>query len=247
MIDYTKMYSQTQQMGYDVGLRAYMLKIYNYMAIALAITGIAGYATFAWQPLTSLIYNIGPYGQLMGYTGFGTLMMFAPLAVVFYFSFNAMNMDIEKSKVLLWIYSALTGISLSSLAFVYTGESIVRTFFITSSVFAAMSIYGYTTQKDLTAFGSFLVMGLIGVVVTSLINLFFKSPAVEFATSLLSVGIFIGLIAWDTQKLKAIYFSASTNEVRQRMAVVGALNLYLDFINLFVYLLRFLGTRKNND
>jgi FtsH-binding integral membrane protein len=174
-------------------------------------------------------------------------MMFAPLGVALLFGFKAATMDVEKSKTLLWVYSALNGVSLSTLAFIYTGDSIIRTFFITSSVFAAMSLYGYTTKKDLTSVGSFLIMGLFGLIIASLANLFFQSAAVHFATSLLGVFIFMGLIAWDTQKLKAIYFSVGGGEMGQRMSVVGAFNLYLDFINMFIYLLRFFGERRNNN
>lgn len=246
MIDYTKAQSYARQ-GFDAGLREYMLKVYNYMAIALAVTGIAAFATFSFEPLTRLIFQIGPNGEFMGTTGIGLVMMFAPVGLALYFGFTAATMDIEKSKLLLWVYSALNGISLSSLAFIYTGDSIIRTFFITSSVFAAMSIYGYTTKKDLTSFGSFLVMGLFGIIIASLANIYFQSSAVHFATSLIGTFIFMGLIAWDTQKLKAYYFAVGGGEMGQRMSVVGAFNLYLDFINMFIYLLRFFGDRRNND
>ena len=136
------------------------------------------------------------------------------------------------------------GMSLSSLGFIYTGQSLVRTFFICSTVFGAMSLYGYTTKKDLTSMGSFLVMGLIGLLVVSLINMFLQSSAVNFATSLIGVGIFMGLIAWDTQKLKSMYYAAGGGEMGQRAAIMGAFSLYLDFINLFLHMLRFFGDRR---
>ncbi|MCC2646084.1 MAG: hypothetical protein K0R02_149 [Rickettsiaceae bacterium] len=246
MIDYTKAQSYARK-DFDAGLRDYMLKVYNYMAAALAITGLAAFATFSFEPLTRLIFQLGPNGEFLGTTGLGMIMMFAPLGVALLFGFKAATMDVEKSKTLLWVYSALNGVSLSTLAFIYTGDSIIRTFFITSSVFAAMSLYGYTTKKDLTSVGSFLIMGLFGLIIASLANLFFQSAAVHFATSLLGVFIFMGLIAWDTQKLKAIYFSVGGGEMGQRMSVVGAFNLYLDFINMFIYLLRFFGERRNNN
>ncbi|MDF2964873.1 MAG: hypothetical protein K0Q51_261 [Rickettsiaceae bacterium] len=245
MIDYTKAQSYARK-DFDAGLREYILKVYNYMAAALAITGVAAFAAFSFEPLTKLLFQVGPNGEFMGMTGFGTIVSFAPLGLALYFGFSATTMDVEKSKLLLWIYSALMGASLSSLAFIYTGESIIRTFFITSSVFAAMSIYGYTTKKDLTSFGSFLIMGLFGIIIASLVNLFFQNAAVHFATSVLGVFIFMGLIAWDTQKLKAYYFAVGGGEMGQRMSVIGAFNLYLDFINLFLHLLRFLGDRRSN-
>lgn len=246
MIDYTKTHSRAQP-EFDAGLREYMLKVYNYMAAALAVTGFSAFATFTFEPLTKLIFNVGAGGEFLGMTPVGMIFMFAPLAIVLYFSFNITTMDVEKSKLMLWVYAALNGVSLSSLAFIYTGDSIIRTFFITSSVFAAMSIYGYTTKKDLTSLGSFLIMGLFGIIIASIANIFFQSSALYLATSLIGTVIFMGLIAWDTQKLKAYYFSVGGGVIGQRMAIVGAFSLYLDFINMFIYLLRFFGDRKNNE
>jgi FtsH-binding integral membrane protein len=246
MIDYTKaQYTTAQTKGFDAGLRDYMLKIYNYMSVALVVTGIAGYITISFEPLTRLMFNFSPSGELLGQTGFGWLVMLSPIGIAYYFFSGAGRMDINKAKMLLWVYATLTGMALSSLGFMYTGESIARSFFITAATFAAMGLYGYTTQRDLTSMGSFMIMGLIGLIIASLANIFFQSSAVYFATSILGVGIFMGLIAWDTQKLKNMYYSSGGGEMGQRMAVMGAFNLYLDFINLFLYMLRFFGNRKD--
>jgi uncharacterized protein len=245
MIDYTKASSAVAQKGYDEGLRAYMLKIYNYMGLALAITAFTAFATLYFEPLTRLMFNVTPTGQIIGNTGLGMLVMLAPLGIALYFFMGFGKMTTETASVLFWVYSALTGMSLSSLGFIYTGESIARTFLICSSMFGAMSLYGYTTKRDLTAMGSFLTMGLIGLLVASLFNMFFQSAAINFATSLIGVVVFTGLIAWDTQKLKAIYYTAGDGAAGQKMAIMGAFSLYLDFINLFLYLLRFFGNRKN--
>jgi uncharacterized protein len=228
----------------DEGLRKYLLSVYNYMASALVVTGIAAYATMNFEPLTNLVFQFDSFGYFTGYTGFGKLLMWSPLFVALYFFYGRGEMSVQKSQKVLWLYAALTGISLSSLGFIYTGESIARTFFITSSVFGGMSLYGYTTKRDLTSMGSFLVMGVLGLIIASVVNMFMHSPAIHFVTSLLGVAIFMGMIAWDTQKMKSIYYSVGGGEMGQRMAVVGAFSLYLDFINLFLYLLRFFGDRR---
>ena len=229
----------------DLGLRAYMLSIYNYMASALVVTGIAAYLTMNYEPLARMMFQFNEFGYILGHTGFGTLIMWSPLIIAIYFFMNASKMSAETSSKVFWAYAALTGMSLSSLGFMYTGESIARTFFITSGVFGAMSIYGYTTKRDLTSMGSFMVMGLIGIIVVSIVNMFLQSAAIHFVTSLLGVAIFMGITAWDTQKMKAIYFSVGGGEMGKRMAVVGAFSLYLDFINMFVYMLRFFGDRRS--
>jgi FtsH-binding integral membrane protein len=244
MMDYTRAFSGTQK-SYDEGLRSYMLKIYNYMALALVVTGVAAFATLSFEPLMRLMFQISPNGQLIGNTGLGLIIMLAPLGIAFYFFAGFGRMTAETAQVLFWVYSALTGMSLASIGLIYTGESIARTFFICSSVFGAMSLYGYSTQRDLTSIGSFLVMGLIGLILASVINMFFRSPAIEFATSLIGVVLFMGLIAWDTQKLKQIYYVSGGGELGQKMSIMGAFTLYLDFINLFLYMLRFFGNRRD--
>lgn len=236
MIDYTKTFSSATQRGYDAGLREYMLKIYNYMAAALGVTAVMAFVTLNFEPLTRLMFQ----------SGFGMLIMLAPVGIALYFFSGIGRMTVDTARVLFWVYAALTGMSLSSLGLMYTGESIVRTFFICASVFGAMSLYGYTTQKDLTSFGSFLMMGMFGLLLASLVNLFLKSPAIYFVTSLIGVGIFTGLIAWNTQRLKAMYYNIGGGEMGQKMAIMGAFSLYLDFINLFLYMIRFFGTSKRD-
>ena len=229
----------------DAGLRAYMLSVYNYMAMALVVTGISAFLTMNVDPIARLMFNFSEYGHVTGTTGFGMLIMLSPIGIAWYFFSGAAKMDVSRSKMILWIYAALTGMSLASLGFIYTGTSIARTFFITASVFGAMSLYGYTTKRDLTSIGSFLVMGMIGVLLASIVNMFMNSPAIYFATSILGTLIFTGLIAWDAQRIKGMYFTVGGGEMGRRMAVVGAFSLYLNFINLFLFLLRFLGVRRD--
>ena len=225
---------------YDEGLRNYMLKMYNLMAAGLIITGIAASTVLSFEPLFALMFDLAKGGL----TGFGMLISFSPILIALYFFMGYGSLSVEKAQILFWVYSLLTGMSLSSLGLIYTGESIARTFFITASVFGAMSIYGYSTKKDLTSFGSFLVMGVMGIILASLANLFFQSAAIHFAVSILGVLIFTGMIAWDTQRLKSYYYQVGGGEAGQKMAVMGAFTLYLDFINLFLYLLRFVGDRR---
>jgi uncharacterized protein len=247
MIDYTtQMKTSAADRAVDQGLRQYMLKVYNYMALALGVTGVSAFLTMTVPFLSRLMFNFSEYGHITGTTFIGLVIMFSPIGIAWYFFSNAMNSSVEKSQIMLWVYSALTGMSLASLGFIYTGESIARTFFICSGVFGAMSIYGYTTKRDLTSMGSFMVMGMIGLLVASLVNMFMQSAAIYFATSLLGVIIFTGIIAWNTQRLKSTYFAVGGGEMGQRMAVVSAFSLYLDFLNLFLYLIRFFGVRKDN-
>ncbi|CAN7951888.1 unnamed protein product [Ixodes pacificus] len=212
-----------------------MLKVYNYMALALLLTGVAAVTTISVEP----IYN------LMFQTGFGTIIMFAPLGIALYFFMGFGRMNLQTAQILFWVYAGLTGMSLAYLALIYTGTSIARTFFICSSVFGAMSLYGYSTSRDLTSMGSFFAMGLIGLIIASLVNLFLKSSALSFATSLIGIVVFMGLIAWDTQKIKSMYYMAGNDEVGQKLSIMAAFTLYLDFINLFLYLMRFLGNRRD--
>lgn len=245
MIDYSKTAAGSQRRNYDDGLRQYLLKVYNYMSLALLMTAIVSYLTLNFPPLAYLVFNIGPNGEFLGSTGIGTLVMLAPIGIAFYFFSGISRMSLQTAHSLFWAYAALTGVSFASFAFVYTGESIVRTFFICSSVFGAMSIYGYSTKKDLTSIGSFLIMGLFGIIIASIVNLFLRSEAIHFATSFIGVAIFMGVIAWDTQKIKNMYYHLGGGEMAQKMSILSALTLYLDFINLFIYLLRFFGQRKD--
>jgi len=243
MIDYTKSFTQEKK-GFDEGLRNYMLRIYNFMAMGLLVTGSFAFAALNFPPLTSLIFNLGPNGEFLGSTGLGMLLSFAPLGIAIYFFMGLGRMSVNTAQTLFWVYAGVMGLSLSYLGLIYTGQSLARTFFICASVFGGMSLYGYSTKSDLTSMGSFLVMGLIGMTVVSLVNIFLKSPAVEFAMSFIGIAIFMGLTAWDTQKLKIMYYNSGGGEMGQKMAVLGAFTLYLDFINLFLYMLRFFGDRK---
>ncbi len=243
MIDYTKAFADKDSRSFDAGLRKYMLKIYNLMALALLVTGVVAMATLNFPPLMNIMYNVQPNGYISIST-MGTIISFAPLGIAIYFFTGINRMSVQTAQTTFWVYAALMGMSLSSLGLMYTGQSLAKTFFICSTVFGSMSIYGYTTKKDLTSMGSFLTMGLIGLIIVSLVNIFLRSPAIEFATSFIAVGVFMGLIAWDTQKLKAIYYTSAGGEMGQKMAIMGALTLYLDFINLFIHLLRFFGNRR---
>ena len=227
--------SASRTSTFDSALRDYMVKVYQYMSIALAISGLVAFMVASSPALMQAIFG----------TPLAFVVMLAPLGFVIFFGFKLNSISAEKAKSFLWIYSALMGLSLATIFAVYTATSITRVFLITASTFGAMSIYGYTTKKDLTSFGSFLIMGLIGIMIASIINIFLKSSGLDFAISLLGVFIFIGLTAYDTQRIKQTYYHfAGNNEMVSKMAVMGALNLYMDFINLFIMLLRFFGERK---
>jgi FtsH-binding integral membrane protein len=220
--------------GVDVGLRNYMLRIYNYMASGLALTGIVAYV-FAGS---------GFYAQV-AHTPLIWLIMLAPLGLVMWLSFGIERMQASTAQALFWVYAGLMGLSMASVFLVFTGESIARVFFITAGTFAAMSLYGYTTQRDLSQFGSFLFMGLIGIVIAGLVNVFLASSALQFAISVIGVIVFTGLTAYDTQQIKEMYFEYDDGQVASKKAVMGALRLYLDFINLFMMLLQLLGARRD--
>jgi uncharacterized protein len=246
-MDFTRYNSKaTEHHRYDEGLRAYMLRIFTLMAIGLGITGVVAFFAGTSQSFLQLLFTQGVNGHV-SMSGLGWLISLAPLAFVLIFSFGFAKMSTEMANMLFWAFSVLMGLSLSVLFLQYTGTSIARTFFITSSVFAAMSIYGYTTHKDLTALGSFLFMGLIGIIVVSLVNMFLQSSALQFVTSFVGVFIFIGLTAYDVQRLKNIYYQAPTVDTTMinKIAIMGALTLYMDFINLFIMLLQFFGNRRN--
>ena len=231
----------------DEGLRAYMLKVYNYMATGVLLTGIVALISFNISVVTDAsgaIVSFTEFGNTLFFSGFKWLVMLAPLGIVFYMSFGINKMSSSKAQTVFWIFAALMGLSLSWILLVYTGKSVARVFFITSATFGAMSLYGYTTKRDLTKLGSFLMMGLIGIIIASLINIFMKSSMMYFVISILGVLIFVGLTAYDTQKIKNMYQSSDTGELMGKKAVMGALTLYLDFINLFIMLLRLFGQRR---
>ena len=237
-------YNTRSSTGYDEGLRQYFLKIYSLMSGALVVTALSAFAVLAVPALTQMMYQITPYGQIMGMTGIGWLITFAPLGIALFFAFGMHKIEKQTAHMLFWIYAVLMGMSLSSLGLLYTGESLVKTFFVCAATFGGMSLYGYTTQKDLISMGSFLYMGLMGLIIASLVNLFMQSPAIEFALSFIGVLIFTGLIAYDTQKLKDLYFSGADGS--GKIGIIAAFTLYLDFINLFLYLLRFMGQKREN-
>jgi FtsH-binding integral membrane protein len=232
----------------DAGLRAHMLRVYNYMVGALALTGAVAYGVANTPTLLNLIYH-----QVLTANGvalqptvpLGWIVILAPLAMVFFLSFRIMQMSQAAAQATFWAYAAMVGASLASILIAYTGASVAMTFFVTAGTFGAMSLWGYTTKRDLTGFGSFLFMGLIGILLASLANFFFKSPAIDFVVSVLGVLIFTGLTAWDTQKIKNTYYAVGGDvAVAGKAAIMGALSLYLDFLNIFLFLLRFLGNRR---
>ena len=222
------------QVGVDAGLRSYMLRVYNYMAIGLALTGIVAYGAVA----------TGLYQAIAG-TFIYWIVIFAPLGLVLLLSFRIQSMSLPAAQASFWGYAALVGLSLAGLLLVYTGESVARVFFITAATFLAMSLYGYTTKTDLAKFGSFLFMGLIGIVIASVVNMFLASSALQFMISVIGVIVFTGLTAWDTQNIKEMYWAGDDDVVAGKKAVMGALKLYLDFINLFIMLMQLMGNRRN--
>ena len=242
--------SATETHAIDQGLRSYMLKVYNYMASGVFLTGVVSLLLFKLsggydiQVSSAGIQNLTPIGQLLFGSPLMWIVMLAPLGIVLYMSFGIRKMSASKAQTTFWIFAALMGASLASIFLVYTGASITRVFFITAGTFGAMSIYGYTTKRDLTKFGSFLMMGLIGIIIASLVNIFLKSSMMYFVISILGVLIFVGLTAYDTQKIKNMYSASDTGELMGKKAVMGALTLYLDFINLFIMLLRLFGQRR---
>ncbi|MBL8577646.1 MAG: Bax inhibitor-1/YccA family protein [Mesorhizobium sp.] len=237
----------------DEGLRAYMIKVYNLMALGLVITGVAALATVMMattnDPATAAATL--PNGKMLTSLGLALyasplkwVVMLAPLGMVFFLSARIQSLSVSAAQTTFWIFAALMGISLSSIFLVYTTQSIVQTFFITAAAFGGLSLWGYTTKRDLTGMGTFLFMGLIGLIIAMVVNIFLASPAMQFAISAIGVLIFAGLTAYDTQKIKEMYFEGDEVLVAGRKAIMGALTLYLDFINLFTFLLSFLGNRE---
>ena len=232
---------------WDAGLRSYMLKVYNYMETGVLLTGIISLISFKLSAdisATGQIIALKPYGNAIFNSGLKWVIMLAPLAVIFYMSFGINKMSTSKAQTVFWIFTILMGLSLSWVLIVFTGISVARVFFITSATFGAMSIYGYTTKRDLTKLGSFLMMGLFGIIIASLVNIFMKSSMMYFVISIIGVLVFVGLTAYDTQKIKNMYLVSDSGELMGKKAVMGALTLYLDFINLFIMLLRLFGQRR---
>jgi len=251
MADLDRRYAQGTTVGrteagvVDQGLRAYMIRVYNYMASGVAITGVVAYLIYAMSvEHTAAGLHLTSFGSFIFASAFRWVVIFAPLAMVFFISARINSMSVSGAQIAFWIFAALMGASISSIFIVYSGESIARVFFITAASFGALSLWGYTTAKDLTGWGSFLFMGLIGVIIASLVNLFIGSTAVQFAVSVIGVLVFAGLTAYDTQKIKEMYYVGDDGTIAGRKAVMGALSLYLDFINLFMLLLQLFGNRR---
>lgn len=237
----------TRSEAINEGLRTYMLSVYNFMGSGVLLTGLISLLFFKLAVITDTAGNITGFtalGNAMYNSSLMWVVALAPLGVVMYMSFGINSMSSSRAQTVFWIFAALMGASLSSIFIQYTGISIARIFFITAGTFGAMSLYGYTTKKDLTALGSFLMMGLIGIIIASVVNIFLKSSAMHFVISILGVLIFVGLTAYDTQKIKNMYLASDGNEVMSKKAIMGALTLYLDFINLFIMLLRLFGQRR---
>ncbi len=222
------------QVGIDVGLRNYMLRVYNYMAGGLAITGVVAYLAAA----TGFYVSIAQTPLIW-------VVVLAPLGMVLFLSFRIQKMSMGAAQATFWGFAALMGLSLSYIFLVYTGTSIAQVFFITAATFLAMSLYGYTTKSDLSKFGAFLFMGLIGIIIASLVNIFFASPAMQFAISVIGVIVFTGLTAWDTQRIKEMYWEGDGEVIAGKKAIMGALALYLDFVNLFIMLMQLMGNRRS--
>lgn len=216
----------------DLGLRAYMLRVYNYMATGVGLTGLVALLTYQFT------------GDALLQSPLIWVFMLAPLALVFFISSRINTLSAEMARLLFFVYAASVGVSLSTIFHVYTGASITRVFFISAAAFGALSIWGYTTRRELSGFGAFLIMGVIGIVIASVVNIFLKSSGLDWMISIIGVGVFAGLTAYDTQRIKGMYDRSDDATSSGRKAVMGALSLYLDFINLFVMLLRLAGNRR---
>ena len=232
---------------YDEGLRAYMLRVYNYMGMGLAITGVVAFV------VAQMAAVYGPSGEIVDLTELGNtlfntplkwVVMLAPLGLVFLFAARINKMSSGSAQMVFWAFAALMGVSLSTILMAYTAESVARVFFITAATFGTMSLYGYTTKRSLANWGSFLFMGLIGIIIAMVVNIFMQSSALQFAISAIGVLIFTGLTAYDTQRIKETYSEHMDSEMTKKTAIHGALRLYLDFINLFIMLMHLLGNNR---
>jgi len=231
----------------DEGLRAYMLRVYNYMAGGILLTGVVAYLTYAEavaQRADTGAPILTAFGQLVYGSPLRWVVMLAPLVSVFFLSVRINKMSVGAAQFCFWLFSAVMGLSLSSIFLIYTGESITRIFFVTAAAFAALSLYGYTTKRDLSAWGTFLLMGVVGIILALLINLWLRSSALQFALSVIGVLVFAGLTAYDTQRIKSVYYEVLNDmTATSKAAIMGALSLYLDFINMFIMMLSLFGRR----
>ena len=241
---FTRPIASPADMSVDAGLRAFMLGVYNKVALGLVVSAIMAFVTSS-QAVAPYLFRITYDGHLAGYTGLGMLVAFAPLIILLFSGFALRNPTPRSAGMLYWTIVALIGASLGALVLLYTGASIASTFLITAASFGGLSLLGYTTKKDHSGFGSFLLVGLIGIILASLVNMFLHAPAIYFMVNILGVLIFAGLIAYDTQRLKMTYYQLGGNDAALGVATnYGALRLYLDFINLFQFLLSFFGNRR---
>ena len=234
------------QAAIDEGLRAYMLKVYNYMTTGLVLTGFIAYF-FGKASVEAYVPGgviLTPVGNMLFNSGLSFVIMLAPLGFVFYLSARINKMSTTSAQITFWLFASIMGLSLASIFVQFTHSSIARVFFITAGTFGAMSLYGYTTKRDLTKLGGFLFMGLIGVIIASIVNIFFQSGMMAFVISVIGVLVFVGLTAYDTQNIKNMYYGGDSEEVGSKKALMGALKLYLDFINLFILLLQLFGQRR---
>ena len=237
------------QASFDVGLRQHMIRVYNYMASGLALSGIVAFLIFNFEPVRNLFFVMGmtPGGHIIpvGMNILGWVAIFAPLGLLLLMGFRAATMSVGAVQAIYWAVTGLMGVSLSLLLFRYTGASVARTFFVTAAAFGGLSLYGYTTKTDLSAFGKFLFMGLIGIILAGLVNMIWPSGTMTFIISVAGVLIFSGLIAYDTQKIKEQYAEAWGSQMAEKVAIFGALSLYLDFVNLFQFLMSFMGQSRD--
>lgn len=222
----------------DVGLRSYMLGVYNHMTIGLALTGFFALGT------NILAMNSPAFQQLVFFSPLKWVIMLAPLGMVFFLAARIQSMSASAARTTFYIYAGAMGLSLASIFLVFTGESIVRVFFITAAAFAGLSLYGYTTKRSLSGMGSFLFMGLIGILIASVVNIFLASTMMQFMISVGGVLVFAGLTAYDTQNIKNMYMESDGHEVSTKKSIMGALRLYLDFINMFMFMLQLFGNRE---
>lgn len=249
MSDFNHGYARTvpadrADMSVDAGLRSFMLGVYNKVALGLVLSAALAFVTGSFPPVRDLMFSVSPSGKV-GYTLLGMIVAFAPLAVILFGAFAMKNVTPRSSGIYYWTIVALIGAGLGVLTFVYTGASIFSTFLITAAAFGALSLFGYTTKKNLTGFGSFLIIGLFGLIIASVVNIFLANSMMSFIISVLGVFIFAGLIAYDTQRLKMSYYEMGGDQSAQAVATnYGALSLYLNFINLFQFLLSIFGDRR---
>lgn len=225
------------------GLRQYMLSVYNYMASGLLLSGIVAFA-IANTSIISLFFRIDDTGRLAGYSGLGMISMFLPLGLIIFMSFTWQKRSAKSLQLLYWLFVGTMGIGLSTILLTYTGVSVARTFVITSGAYSALSLYGYTTKRDLSGFGTFLLMGLVGLIIATIVNMIWPTNMMGFIIPVIGVLIFSGLTVYDTQRIKSVYFQVQGSAVENNTAVMGAVSLYLNFVNLFQFLLMFLGNRE---